>query len=178
MSWAQHVHMNIEEVRRVIPRSEQLYALAVSALLETANGSLVLARRSHEVELHPGCWHVSAGGYVDLLKAQKSRSLFHTIFAEIAEETNVLPQNLQFVEQLFLCRALHPASSLVEACFYSRTNLSDRETLSRAAKAADRHEGAIHIFSMKEVRDLLDAEPFVPSGRAILRFMIDRRTPE
>lgn len=174
MTWAQHVWTNLDEVRAALPQDERLHAMSVSVLLETVDGMFPLAMRSKQVELYPEHWHVSAAGYVDLLKAQRSGSLLHSVFAEIHEEINVSPGDITHMEQLGLCRPTRANQALVEACFYARTSLTGDKVLSLAQSARDTYEGKVHLFPKEIISNMLAAEPFVPNALATILLAFER----
>ena len=168
MTWAQHVWANLDAVRSTLPQEEQLHALAATVLLKTHDDLFLLSKRSENVRLYPGHWHVSAAGYVDCDKAQHAGCLLHAVFAEIDEEINVTPRDLVFVEQLGLCRHTRADTAVVDVCFHVRTTLTGEKVLGRAAGARDSYEGAVHLFPKDAVLEMIEAEPFVPSAIATI----------
>jgi hypothetical protein len=166
MTWAEHVWSNIDEIRNVLPDSERLASLSICVLVETSDGLFPIALRSQKVTLYPGYWHVGAAGYVDLKRAQESQSLLHSVFSELHEELNALPEDVLFVRQLGLCRHLTPNVSCVEACFYAKLSKTGAEVMSIVDQAKDTYEGKYTLMGLYLLKDKLKNEPFNPAGAA------------
>ncbi len=166
MTWAQHVWSNLDSVRSQLPLDEHLRAISVAVLVETSDGLFPLALRSKQVTLYPGYWHVSAAGYVDLVKAQESRSFLPTVFAELHEELNLLPADVVSIRQLGLCGHLTPNVMSVEACFFAKTTRTSSEVRAASQDARDKYEGKYSFVNRETLKKKLFNEPFNPAGAA------------
>ncbi len=166
MTWAQHLWSNRPDVRKSLPVGERLEALSICVLVETSDGMFPIIRRSMNVALLPGYWHISAGGYVDLKKAEGSQSPLPSVFAELHEELNLLPADIESVHQLGLCRHLTPSIAVVEVCFYVKATLSANDVLAAAASARDKYEGKYHLRARSEPGNMVGHEKFNPAGAA------------
>ncbi len=173
MTWAQHVWSNLDEVRTKLPEHERLRAISVAVLVETGDGLFPLALRSKQVTLYPGYWHVSAAGYVDLKKAEQSRSFLPTVFAELHEELNLLPADVVSIRQLGFCRHLSADVSSVEACFYAKTLVHSDLVRTASKGARDKYEGKYSFVDRKTLVKKLADEPFNPAGAATVLMTLD-----
>ena len=168
MTWVQHVWTNIDVVRNSLPAAERLHVLAASVLLETKDGQFPLSLRSKNVTLYPGYWHVSAAGYVDFEKARYSGSLLHTVFAEMNEEINVLPMDIEYVKQLGVCLQTRPDTAVVEALFCARAKQTGEHMVALSKGARDAFEGTVHLFPKDVILQMCKTEKFVPSAIATI----------
>lgn len=173
MTWAQHIWSNRDNVRAQLPEHERLRAISVAVLVETIDGLFPLALRSKQVTLYPGYWHVSAAGYVDLKRAEPSRSFLPTVFAELHEELNLLPADIMSIRQLGFCRHLTPDVSSVEACFYAWTMLTSEQVRAASQSARDKYEGKYSFVRREELQHKLWNEPFNPAGAATVLMALD-----
>lgn len=168
VSWAQYQLMVRSEIRESLPEAELFKALAVSCLVLTLDGKLILARRSGEVSQWKNMYHVAAAGYVDLASFLETGSPEAHVFIELKEEVNLDREDVSGLRVLGMCEAVEPESANYDVCYLALTNLLSGDVIEKAKSAKDNWEGKQLAVTREEAVQLLQTEKWDPAGAATL----------
>ena len=178
---------NVKNVHQIYDDNHLARALAVCAVVETIDATVIIGNRSKTVAEGSELWHVPGGTIeypklsavdTDILHRlglphtlEAALNPFYTMLKELTEELNIgindylslvclgLGENLEMKKPEFLC--------------HFRLRLSAAEVRSRLAAAPDAGEHSEILFvPLEECSDFVRTHPFAPIGQAAIELYI------
>ena len=178
---------NVKNAHQIYENEHLANALAVCAVVETLDATIIIGNRSKSVAEGSELWHVP-GGTIEIPKLadvdtaillklglpQQIKSAlnpFYTMIKELSEELNIgiddylslvclgLGENLEMKKPEFLC--------------HFRLRLSAAEVQERLADAVDAAEHSQILFvPIEDCRDFVHTHPFTPIGTAAIELYL------
>lgn len=177
VSWAEFLVM-LSTRRSSVPPEEQFRVLAVTCLVTSAEGNLILSQRSRKVMTEHGAWSVTCAGYAEFSLVKGGESALPSVYAELEEEAGLTADMLEGKPvAIGLCE--HPSGPSenpvwIEGLFTAQAKLTASEILEQAKGAKDGWEGKYYAFTKAQVLGMLESgarfhTPAVPNLVLALR---------
>ncbi|MDD2331903.1 MAG: NUDIX hydrolase [Candidatus Cloacimonetes bacterium] len=180
---------NVQNANLIADPASLANALAVCALVETFDATVVIGKRSNTLAEGKGLWHVPGGTlelktqWKDQLPLMKQLGLgsrkistlnpILTMLRELKEELN-----LEYGDFIF-CHCLGLGENLgmkkPEILCHFKTKLSSQELSARTTEAIDCSEHSEILFvPVEDLRDFICMNPFAPIGEAAISLYLER----
>ncbi len=153
---------NKRKIGKKIRRGDELSSgerlLVTHLCLFNSKGEMLIQRRSFEKDRYPGCWDVSAGGFV--LSGENSES---AVIREAKEELGLClkPSELRFM----LCE---PFSYVFDDFFFARADLDPS-----ALNIQSQELSEVKYFPAEDIMDMLSKGKFVDYDKDLMKRIFD-----
>jgi hypothetical protein len=154
--------------------------IAVSGLVETADGEVMLGRRGDGVTQYPGCWESVPSGTLDERALAGGTPVAGSVLdpapcllAELEEESGIAAADVAQVVMIGLF--LDAAEDTLDVAYFVRLSLDAEQVRKRVAARADRGEYAeIATLGAAAAGTYLERSGVVPTSRALLQAVYGR----